>query len=110
MLDTLHFGGGSTTYEALAMGLPIVTYPSSYLRGRFAYGCYQRMGVMDCVAHSLEHYVAIAVRLGTDPNYRAQIKTTILATNPVLYENREVVQEFERFLVAAVEETKGLEA
>jgi predicted O-linked N-acetylglucosamine transferase (SPINDLY family) len=101
MLDTLHFGGGSTTYEALAIGLPIVTYPSSYLRGRFAYGCYQRMGVMDCVADSLEHYVKIAVRLGTDPDYRAHIKTTILAANQVLYENREVIQEFERFLVAA---------
>ena len=29
LLDTLHFGGGNTSYEGLACGTPIVTLPSS---------------------------------------------------------------------------------
>src|SRR5262249_45536305 len=34
MLDPIHFGGGNTSYEAFAMGLPVVTWPSAFLRGR----------------------------------------------------------------------------
>lgn len=103
MLDPFHFGGGSTTYEALSIGIPIVTWPSSLLRGRFAYGCYKRMGVMDCVAETPQRYVEIALHLGTDPAYRDQIKHKILAANQVLYEDMKVVREFEKFWVAAVE-------
>src|SRR5207244_780770 len=34
LLDPLHFGGGNTSYEGLALGVPIVTMPSRFLRGR----------------------------------------------------------------------------
>jgi predicted O-linked N-acetylglucosamine transferase (SPINDLY family) len=102
MLDPFYFGGGSTTYEAFAIGIPIVTWPSPLMRGRFAYGCYKRMGVMDCVADTPQRYVEIALHLGTDPTYRAKIKHKILAANQVLYEDPKVVREFEKFWVAAV--------
>jgi predicted O-linked N-acetylglucosamine transferase (SPINDLY family) len=102
MLDPVHFGGGSTTYEAFACGIPVVTWPSSLMRGRFVVGFYQRMGVMDCVADTPAHYVAIAVRLGTDLSYRAQVKAKILAASSVLYEDREVVREFEKFFWEAL--------
>jgi predicted O-linked N-acetylglucosamine transferase (SPINDLY family) len=107
MLDPVHFGGGSTTYEAFVCGIPVVTWPSALMRGRFAFGYYQRMGVMDCVADTPAQYVAIAVRLGTDPDYRAQVKAKILAANPVLYEDIEVVREFERFFVEALVLSQG---
>ncbi len=108
VLDTLHFGGGGTTYEILAMGIPIVTCPSELMRSRFTYGCYQRMGLTDCIAHNLQHYVDIAYRLGTDPDYRYFIKSQILARNSVLYENQEVVAEFERFFMMAATSTNPL--
>jgi predicted O-linked N-acetylglucosamine transferase (SPINDLY family) len=98
MLDPLHFGGGITTLDALAIGTPIVTLPSRFLRGRVAYYCYQKMGMMDCVANSSQEYINIALRLGTDSSYRDTIKAQILTTNQVLYENREAVQELEQWL------------
>jgi predicted O-linked N-acetylglucosamine transferase (SPINDLY family) len=98
MLDPLHFGGGITTLDALAIGIPIVTLPSHFLRGRVAYYCYKQMGMMDCVANSSQEYINIALRLGTDSSYRDTIKARILATNQVLYENREAVQELEQWL------------
>ena len=102
ILDPVKWSGGSTTYEALSVGAPVVTMPSEYMRGRVTYGCYKQMGVMDCVASSREEYVALAVRLGTDPTYRAEVKAKILAANAVLYENGKAVRELERFFEKAV--------
>ena len=102
MLDPFHFSSGNAAYEALAMGTPIVTLPSRFLRGRITYGLYKKMGVMDCVADSPQRYVEIALRLGTDSSYREQIKAKILAANQVLYEDKEAVRELEQFLGSVV--------
>jgi len=102
ILDPFHFGGGSTTYEIFAIGTPIVTYPSRFMRGRFAYGCYKRMGILDCIADTPARYVEIAIQLGTDQAYRERLKRKILAANSVLYEDSKVVREFEKFFLEAV--------
>ncbi len=102
MLDTLHFGGGSTTYEALSLGTPVVTWPSELMRGRMAYGCYQKMNVLDCVASSAQEYIEISVKLGTDSTYRTEIKEKILSANAVLYEDIAAVREIETFLLRAL--------
>ena len=106
VLDTIHFGGGTTSLMSLGMGTPVVTLPGQLMRGRVTYGCYKQMGLMDCVAKSPEQYVKIAVRLGTDAAYRKKISAKILANNNVFYENLEVVREFERFFIRAVKDAK----
>lgn len=102
MLDTVHFGGGNTTYEGLALGIPVVTLPGAFMRSRVTYALYTKMGLMDCVASTPAEYVDIAVRLGTDQNYRAAISATILATHHVLYEDTTVIRELEQFFLQAL--------
>lgn len=102
MLDTFHYSGGNTSHEALAVGTPIVTYPSQFLRGRLALGRYRRMDLLICVAASPAAYVELALRLGTDPVYRAEIKAKILAANAVLYEDMGAVREMEDFFRQAI--------
>ena len=107
MLDTVHFGGGFTTnLEAFTVGTPVVTIPGAFQRGRHTLAFYKEMGFLDCVADTPSKYINIAVRLGTDSAYRQEIKDKILANNHVLYENMNVVREFEKFFVAAVEGTR----
>ena len=103
VLDTVHFNGGATTFDALAVGTPIVTMPGRFMRGRQTYALYKRMGVMDCIAATPEQYIDIAVRVGSDPLYRASIKSKILAGNSVIFEDIEMVRELERHLIAMVE-------
>ena len=100
-LDPLHFGGGDTSYEAFAVGSPIVTMAGAFLRSRLTYAMYRAMGVMDCVAHDVEDYVAIAVRLGTDAEWRREVRAKIIQASGVLYENAVAVRELEQFLLAA---------
>lgn len=97
LLDTFPFGGGGTSYEALAVGTPIVTLPTRFMRGRATYACYQRMGIADCIAQDIDHYVEIALHLGKDRFYREQIKALLLANHDSLYADRNIVRELEQF-------------
>jgi len=103
LLDTVHFGGGITTYDGLALGTPIVTLPANFMRGRMALGCYNYIGVLDGVANTPDDYVGIAVRLGTEPDYRAHVSRVIRAANGQLFEDERVVRETERFFRAAID-------
>ncbi len=106
MLDPLHFGGGNSTYEALALGIPIVTLPSPFMRGRVTAGCYRKMGLSDCIAGSPREYVDLAVRLANDTAWRQAMQNRILAAKHVLFEDRQSLNEIEDFLQAAVERAR----
>ncbi|MBI3513239.1 MAG: tetratricopeptide repeat protein [Proteobacteria bacterium] len=107
MLDPLHYSGGNTSLEAFSVGTPIVTWPGAFMRARHTYGFYRLMGLDDCVARDVADYVAIALRLGTDPVWRAEVSRRIQAASAVLYENDDTVQAIEDFLVAAVARARG---
>jgi predicted O-linked N-acetylglucosamine transferase (SPINDLY family) len=102
MLDPIHFGGGNTSYEGFALGVPIVTLPSQFLRGRLTYAMYRQMGIPDLVAADTADYVRLAARLGTEPDYREQLRRRIREASGVLFDDVAVVGELEQFLLAAV--------
>src|SRR5208283_4646382 len=87
MLDPIHFGGGNSSYEGLALGVPIVTLPSQLLRGRLTYALYRQMGLADLVAGDAADYVRLAVRLGTDRGYREHQSGLIRAAVGALFED-----------------------
>jgi protein O-GlcNAc transferase len=104
-LDTFHFGGGVTSYIILAAGTPIVTWPGPFMRGRMTLGCYRKIEMMDCVAHSQAEYVEIAVKLGTDRNFRDSVKNKIAKNNGLLFEDAEVISELRDFFKKAARRT-----
>jgi protein O-GlcNAc transferase len=107
MLDTVHFNGGATTFDALSVGTPIVTLPGEFMRGRQTYALYKRMGVMECVAATVEEYIEIALRLGADPSYRARVKGEIIRHAPIIFEDAGMVRDLEARLIEAVEARSG---
>jgi predicted O-linked N-acetylglucosamine transferase (SPINDLY family) len=101
ILDTVHFNGMNTSLEALALGTPVVTLPAAFQRGRHTQAMYRKMGITECIAADARHYADIAVRIGCDRDYAASLRERILARCPVLFEDRRVVTEFERFFLDA---------
>jgi predicted O-linked N-acetylglucosamine transferase (SPINDLY family) len=99
LLDPIHFGGGNTSYEGLAMGVPIVTLPSRFLRGRITFALYHQMQMLDCVARDGPHYIDLALQFGKDTAYRDAIQRKILEANGVLYENPTGIRELEQFFL-----------
>ncbi len=97
LLDSFPFCGGNTSFESFAIGKPVVTLPSEYLRGRVTYAMYREMGIDDCVAADIEEYVSIALRLATDPDFNLEICNKIRETNVELFERSESIVEFSDF-------------
>lgn len=95
-LDTPHYGAGSTAFDILGLGVPLVTLPGALAAGRFALGCYRRMGLFEAVAAAPEHFADLAVRLGADRGYRDDLSARILASSPALFGDLEAVREHER--------------
>jgi predicted O-linked N-acetylglucosamine transferase (SPINDLY family) len=109
LLDPPHFGGVNSTYDGLALGKPIVTCPSPFQRGRYTLGCYRKMNIDDCIATDAAAYVKIAVRLGTDSDYRAALSHRILGASEVLFEDQEAVREHERLFEILVEGARRIQ-
>jgi len=110
VLDTPHFNGGATTFDALAMGVPIVTLPGAYMRGRQTYALYRRMGVMECVAATSLEYVDKAVRLATDASYREGVRQKISERSFLIFEDRGMVKELEGHLAAMMRDVPNRDA
>lgn len=107
LLDPLHFGGGNTTLEAMAVGTPVVTWPTPFLRARLAYGIYQHMGWQDCVADSAAAYVDKAVALGADGAANRAARKTIGEACPVLFDHVASIRAFESFFSQAYEKSRA---
>jgi len=103
MLDPMHFGGGKTTLDALSLGVPIVTLPGKFMRGRAALACYRQMGVEDCIATDDSSYIRIANELANDVSRRRQLSELIAVQSRVLGERTDMIRELEQFFISAVE-------
>ena len=110
VLDPAHFGGGNSTYEALGLGVPVVTMPGPFMRGRVTLGCYRQMGFEGLVAGTPDSYVALAVRLANDSAFREEMRGHIRDRSGALFDDVIAVRELEAFLERAFDEALGREA
>ena len=99
VLDTFHFGAGTTAFYALASGCPVVTLPSAYLRGRHTLGYYTKMEMLECVAREPADYVNLAVRIGADRPYQHALRKRIAERRQALLGHEAVVEEFAGMLL-----------
>ena len=67
ILDTFPYNGGTTTCEALWMGVPVVTLYGDRTVSRMSASMLGQVGMSDLVAQSEADYVGIAARLAGDP-------------------------------------------
>ena len=99
-LDSVGWSGGNTTYEAILAGLPVVTRPGEFMRGRYSAGLMETMGIANTVAGSEDEYVAIAVRLGREPAWRRRCAARIVERRASLFDDRAPVRALEDFIAA----------
>ena len=106
MIDTIHFCGGYTSLLCFACGIPVVTLPGSFMRGRMTYALYKQMGIFDCVAADIQSFTNIAYTLATNKAWRNEISKKIRDHAPILFEDMEAVHELERFFEWAVKKAE----
>ena len=110
MLDTLHWSGGNTSLDALAMGLPIVTLPGEFMRGRQTMGMLKLLGAEELIAQSAEDYLVIARNLAVDKHYRDHVSQRLLANRWKLFDDALPPRAFGQILERLAQESPTADA
>ena len=76
-LDTTPYSGGTTTCDALWMGVPVITVPGTRSISRSTTSILATLGLSDWIATSPEDYVRLAVRCTEDRESIAELRRTL---------------------------------
>jgi predicted O-linked N-acetylglucosamine transferase (SPINDLY family) len=98
MVDTLHWSGGNTSIDALACGLPIVTLPGDYMRGRQSAAMLRIAGAPELIARDRDDYLRIANRLVDDAPWRERVAAAIRDGRGALFDAPAPVEAFAALL------------
>jgi predicted O-linked N-acetylglucosamine transferase (SPINDLY family) len=78
-LDTVPYGGHTTSLDAWWMGVPVVTLVGSTVAGRAGLSQAANLGLTELAAESAEAFVTIAVDLGKDLGRLAELRAGLRA-------------------------------
>lgn len=98
-LDTVGFSGFNTMMQAIECHLPCVTYEGRFMRGRLGSGILQRLGMPEWIARDKERYIELAVKLGADPETRAEVRATLRRAKEVAFGDAGAVDALARVLL-----------
>ena len=101
-LDPFPFNGSTATFEALWMGVPVVTLAGDRMVSRWGASILTKVGLADLVAKSSEQYVDDAVRLASDHARLSELRRTLRDTlgRSALCDGPRAARHFERALRA----------
>lgn len=107
LLDTLEWSGGKTTLEAIDCGLPVITCPGRFMRGRHAYAMLKMMGLTETIAVDKSAYCHIAIELANDRQFYDGVKKILLDSRHKLYGDRRFIKGLEGFYKSIVQQKLG---
>ncbi len=76
-LDPFPYSGGLTTYEALWMGVPVITVPGATFASRHTESHLATLGQTDFIARDKREYVKIATDLAHDPDRLRDLRSSL---------------------------------
>ena len=86
-LDPFPYNGVTTSFEAMWMGVPVVTLAGDHFVARMGVTALTNLGMTDLIANSPEEYVAIAQRLAGDLERLAALRAGLrerMANSPLM--------------------------
>ena len=100
VLDSIGWSGCNSVLESLVHDLPIVTMTGPLMRGRHATAILTMMDVPETVTTSIDGYVAAAVRIACDADWRSALRSKIARNKHRLYRDSACIAALEDFLAA----------
>jgi protein O-GlcNAc transferase len=104
-LDPFPLTGGTTTCEALWMGVPVINLRGEALFERLSYSILTNLGLADLSTPDLDEYVRIAVGLAHDRDRRLELRHTLrerMKASP-LGQNEQFARDFYDLVARTVE-------
>jgi predicted O-linked N-acetylglucosamine transferase (SPINDLY family) len=98
VLDTFPYGGGTTSCDALLMGVPVVTLISDRVLGRYSADFLHAVGLAELVTTTPAEYIATAVALAKDHGRRLSLRQALPARfgESRLRDGRKMARDMER--------------
>jgi predicted O-linked N-acetylglucosamine transferase (SPINDLY family) len=102
MLDPFPVSGGISTWDALATGVPLVTWPQPLPRSRLTAAALHEIGDSQAITDSFRGYVAEAVRRLTDRDWAHEHRAQVCSRTAALYADRRAATAFAEALEEAL--------
>ena len=99
VLDTYPFGGCNSSLEGFSLGKIVITRPAEYLAGRFTYGFYKKMNIMDAIVDNYQDYIDKVIYYLDNTTARKELEHRILENTHLLFNNEDSVKEWEKTLI-----------
>lgn len=96
VLDSPYFGGRTSMLWSLASGVPVVTWPGPWMRGRWAATCNQLLGLEDLNAQELSQLAEIACAIASDRARRAMLRKILPARVRALWKPEAALLEIQQ--------------
>ena len=102
-LDTFGWSAGLTALDAIACCLPIVSCPGEMMRNRQATGILEIINVTETIANNKQEYIDLAIKLGTNTEWKNQIKQKIKVNQNLIFNDITPIKSLEKFYQEAVQ-------
>jgi protein O-GlcNAc transferase len=99
VVDTVRWSGGNTSIDAFAAGVPVVTLPGRFMRGRQTAGMLAMMGLDELAAADAADYVRLAVDVARNRDRNAALRKAIAERRELLFDRPEPVAAFAQALL-----------
>ena len=107
ILDTFPYPGGTTSCEAVWMGVPVLTLRGDRFLSRLGFSINSNVALLDWVAEDIEDYVATAVMHASNQrqliNLRLNLRDRVL--NSPLFDQVRFARHFEQMITAMCEKS-----
>lgn len=103
-LDTFPYNGTTTTFEALWMGVPVVSLSGYTHASRVGASVLTNIGMPELIAENEDQYIAAAIRLSSDLDRLASIRDALRQklSGSVLMDGKAFCDKYEKELIRIV--------
>jgi len=99
VLDSYPFGGCNSTIDAFNVNKIVITLPSEKLSGRFSYGFYKKMNILEPICDSKQDYINKAIFYMNNIDERVILENKIKENKHLLFEEIESVNNWKDMLI-----------
>lgn len=98
LVDSLGWSGGNTTLGAIEAGVPLITCPGAFMRGRHSYAMFRMMDMPSAIARDTDEMVRKLVALGQEPDRRRAMREELGQRKEALYADKSLIAALDGFL------------
>ncbi len=106
VLDSVEWSGFNSTIEALAVGTPVVAMPGATMRAHHSHGILTIAGLDELIAQDTNAYVDLAVRLGTDQEFRDRMSRAVDESSGKIFDDPTPIDALADWIESAVSNTR----